>query len=235
MWLLQLLLIFESLVQLGKHGSKYLEHVLLKSCSQLEDKFVKFDTLSVLLLLRLVLLLLFLYWSVYWASLDVSVEALHGLTLGFIHLEVSYLHFVLIYFATRFHLVSNVDIGSTACEALLQQGLVIVHSELVRRESQLMIHEILLLFPAVQCPLPVAVRAIFTSFSVVMRPSKENRSLVSHDQGQRCFLPRPPFRVPLLPALLTLAFSRLRWFIAFLVRLLVLLVLLGTLHSFVRI
>lgn len=69
------------------------------------------------------------------ASLKIPVESLHGLPLRFAHFEVVYTHFVLVAFAARSDLVTDVAVGSAPCESAGQQHLIVFNLELVGRET----------------------------------------------------------------------------------------------------
>ena len=102
------------------------------------------------------------------------MEPLHCLLLRLVHFELANWHFVLVALAARPHLVSNVDIGATSREALLQQYLVVTDLKLVSCKASLVVLEISLL-AIVSVPLPVAVGAFRASIFVAMATRKKNR------------------------------------------------------------
>jgi len=101
------------------------------------------------------------------------MKSLHGLPLRLVHLELAHRYLVLVALAARFHLVADVDIATTACEALLKQDLVVAHLELVRRKAQFVVLKVALL-SVVGLPLTLAVGALWAAVFVTMRASQQN-------------------------------------------------------------
>ena len=111
------------------------------------------------------------------ASLNVPMEPFHRLPLRFVHLKLSYRHFVLIAFTAWSHLIPDVNIWAASSPALLQKDLVVAHFELIRGKACLVIFEILL-FAVVCAALATAVGALRRAVGVRMRPGQQNRRLV---------------------------------------------------------
>lgn len=90
---------------------------------------------------------------------EVPMEPLHGLPLRSVHLELAHGHFVLVQLAAREHLVSDEHVGAAARPPLLEQHLVVVHAQLVRREARLTVLKPCLLTTSANSRAP-AVRAL---------------------------------------------------------------------------
>ena len=59
------------------------------------------------------------------------MESLEHTALSFAYFEVSSIHLVLVNLAATFELTPSVAVGSASCEALLEQKLVVIGTELV--------------------------------------------------------------------------------------------------------
>lgn len=93
------------------------------------------------------------------------MESLHCLFLRLAHFEVGYFYAVLINFAARLHLVACIEVAPAACEAVVQQGFVVLALHSIGGEAEFVVLLVRLL-SKIRVTDSFAVRAVCLSIFV---------------------------------------------------------------------